>query len=242
MAHDFLIDAADGFLREMQAALRAPASDAAAGEAGDVARRLIGQLRAFERNALRLCGSPEAVTGASYLLCTLADELLTRRMGLNWTLESLLVYHHADAHGGQRCWALLDELLAPDAARRQPHRKPLLALYDLAIALGMRGVHALAPGGEQALHQLRTRLQAELGDAAAQAPGPAEMMALATRHARPSRRWLGLGLAAAVLLAVAGLHAATQRQLEAQWLAAARDAAQAAAPALDPVTATRSRP
>lgn len=229
MAHEFLIEAADDFLRELRAAL---ADGIGTAEAGAASARLIAQLRAFERQALRLCGDAATVAGASYLLCTLADELLTRRRGLSWTVESLLVYHHADAHGGQRCWALLDELLDAATIRRPAHRKPLLALYDLAMALGLRGRHDLQPDGEQALQALRARLVAELGDETDPARGAADLVALAARHVRPDRHWLAPGLVLAVVAGLVVLHGATQRRLETRWLDAAQAATRAAGAAL----------
>lgn len=112
-------------------------------------------LRIFENLALRFCGNKSLVEHGSFLLCTLSDELLIRRFDLSWTKISLLARHHANSHGGEMSWKQLEQLLNIKSRKLNKLELAMLKLYEVCIALGLRGRYRAMSDGEQLLYQLR---------------------------------------------------------------------------------------
>lgn len=225
MADDFLLEAADRFLNVLSQALGDDPAEHVAVEAWSA--RLIAEVRAFERSALRVCGDAIVVTDASYLLCTLGDELSTERFGMRWAAVGLLVRHHGDAHGGQRSWARLDALLhdADDQILPtvHPHRLALLRLYERAIVLGLRGRHGVELGGEQTLDGLRLEIRDRLNGEAGDPPVMADLVQLATRHVQQRGRRIGVAVAGLSLAMLLLFFLEIRRDIDARWDAAAAD-------------------
>ncbi len=218
MRDDVLLRAADGFFVALEQSLAATPDDGG-DVAGDCSNRLLAEVRGFERAALLACGEQAVVADASYLLCTLGDELMTERLGLGWTVVSLLVRHHGEIHGGQRSWVRLETLLqgVADDDGDPRFERALLRLYQRAIVLGLRGRHGLEPGGEDALARLREQVVARLRPGSGEQRDMGDLVALATRNVRVQRRWIAGALLALALLVLLLTTIAVRRGLDQRW-------------------------
>lgn len=233
MRDDVLLRAADDFFGALQHALAAADGDMGQQDAGLWSQRLIAAVRGFERAALQASGDSKLVSDGSYLLCTLGDELLTERLGLGWTVVSLLVHHHGDAHGGQRSWARLDALLGEtDADGGGMGWRALLRLYERAIVLGMRGRYELESGGLQALDTVRRQVHDILRAGDREQPGMGDLVRLATRNLQSRRRWIGWAVAAALMFLLLILAMVIRQDIAAEWNDAADAMVRAATPAM----------
>ncbi|MGC0154636.1 type IVB secretion system protein IcmH/DotU [Chromobacterium vaccinii] len=147
---------------------------------------------------------------ASYLLCTYLDEVCNdaaRHAGLqSYDGErSLLVEFHGDAWGGEDAFSDLERWV-----RHEPLPTDLLALYELALALGWQGRYRVLERGDALLQDLRSQLHATIwrqrepealgGELAAPPPAPA-----AEPPSAASRRWLTPMRGGAIALSVVAL-------------------------------------
>lgn len=192
-------------------------ADASVSDPGALAEPLDQALRDFQREALLLLGEADVVGEACYLLSTAADEWMLKACGLVWTRYSMLVRHHGDAHGGERCWKTLDMLLAVAAQGLTDPQRQLLELYELAVSFGWRGRLRLLPDGEERVHDLRLQLHDLLHGGDAHAVQTRKLVELSTQHLDRRQRYLG---AAAIGVAVAGALVAVfavQLSLNQQW-------------------------
>ena len=163
-------------------------------------------LKDFQREALLLLGDAEAVAEACYLLSTAADEWLLKAHGLVWTRHSMLVRHHGDAHGGERCWQTLDLLMATADGTQSSAQRQLLELYELAVSFGWRGRLRLLPDGEEQVHSLRVRLHELLHAGDTHAAQTRQLVAMSTQHLdRRQRHWGGIAVGIAAIGALAAL-------------------------------------
>ena len=153
--------------------------------------RLREQVDAFEQTALAGGATESDVHSARYALCALLDDSAAATpWGKQWTALGLL----ADASGGEKFFALLDEMLgAPDA------HTELLEFFYVCLALGFEGRYRAGEGGRQGLAQVRKR-----------AYGTIEAR-LAGRSRELSGRWRGADIHARAVpgaLAICGVAAA----------------------------------
>jgi len=117
---------------------------------------LIGEVKAFETNALRLGCSAEQTQAARYALCTLLDEaVLNTPWGCNsiWATQNLLVTFHKESWGGEKFFQILSNLLAQPGLYLH-----LLELFYFCLSLGFEGKYKVTEHGMSKLEAVREDL------------------------------------------------------------------------------------
>lgn len=149
---------------------------------------LNSELRKFHSEALKICNSIEVANDASYLLCTLVDELLTSRFGMDWMRSGLLVEFHNESHGGEKSWELLKMLLGTGHSKLDSSQLEILSLYETAIAFGLRGKYRVRSDGEKIVQKYRSYIRTVLSSSESRHVFESEMMnnALSNVHRRRS--------------------------------------------------------
>jgi type VI secretion system protein ImpK len=114
--------------------------------------RLREQVDGFERSAIAAGIAEEQMQTARFALCALLDDSAAATpWGKEW--QPLLAEVCGEAHGGEKFFALLDEMLAA------PERNvELLEFFYICLALGFEGRYRGGEGGRTALTQTRTKL------------------------------------------------------------------------------------
>jgi type VI secretion system protein ImpK len=164
--------------------------------------RLRQQLDAFERGA-QAAAPHERVLLARYALCALLDDAAAATpWGRDWAVRGLAAELHPEAGGGDKFFALLEEMLA------RPAQYPeLLEFFYVCLALGFEGKYRGGEGGRQALAQIRSRVREVLG---ARGAASTELSARWRGTAAPMRRTPGAlalwATASVCLLALAGMY------------------------------------
>lgn len=174
-------------------------------------------LHGFQRDALLMLGRTDIVGEACYLLSTVSDEWMLKTFGLAWTRMSMLVRHHGDARGGERCWDTLERLMLAAPEGLQPGERQLLELYEVSIALGWRGRYRMLPDGEERVHDLRVKLNELLHAVDTDAVQTRALIALSTEHLDRRQRHLGAIVAGVVLATMFGAVMLVQSGLNRQW-------------------------
>ena len=154
-------------------------------------------LREFENLALRFCGNKSMVSHGSFLLCTLSDELLLRRFDLSWTKISLLARHHSNSHGGEMSWKQLEQMLHMKNRKLNKLEVAMLQLYEICIALGLRGRYRAMADGEQLLYQLRLVLHRTIYGSEHDESHVRQLIELSVNGLKMRQRWpsyIGLGI------------------------------------------------
>ena len=162
-------------------------------------------LREFENLALRFCGSKSMVQHGSFLLCTFADELLLRRFDLSWTKISLLARHHSNSHGGEMSWKQLEHMLHTKGRKLSQLEVAMLQLYEICIALGLRGRYRAMADGDQLLYQLRLVLHRAIYGSEHNEAHIQQLIDLSVNGLKIRQRWpsyLGLAILTLVSLIV----------------------------------------
>lgn len=117
-------------------------------------KRLVEQVREFERSA-RAAKLPDIqVATARFALCALLDDSAQATpWGRDWAGSGLLAEVQGEGAGGEKFFAVLDGLTVAPAANLD-----LLEFFYLCLALGFEGRYRGGEGSRQALAQIRTRL------------------------------------------------------------------------------------
>jgi type VI secretion system protein ImpK len=176
-------------------------------------------IEAFEAGASKAGVSDEALEGAVYALCCLADDsAASTPWGQDWIAKGLLYEVRGESNGGEEFFALLE------ASSNNPEEKAsLLEFLYICLALGFQGRYrneAVADGGPE-LGRIRADLHALVSRRRARpAGGLSERWRGAVAQAEPPRvahdakarlPWGGMGAAvAAVLVLFAGYKALDQ--------------------------------
>jgi type IV/VI secretion system ImpK/VasF family protein len=174
-------------------------------------------LRDFKHQALRHLGDADLVDTACYLMSTAGDEWFVNRIGLAWMRHSLLVRHHGDAHGGERCWQALEPLLTKDPFLLRPEENELLGLYELVIGFGLRGRYSSLPDGEERIHDLRLQLYDRLYAGQAHDLQARQLLQWATQHLDRRQRHLSGTIVGLLLAAMIVAVLLTRWELDKQW-------------------------
>lgn len=163
-------------------------------------------LRELDSRAVTLGITPEQVTAARYVLCTVLDEAAADTpwggSGV-WAGYSLLVMFHNEAYGGEKVFRLMARL-AEDPARNLH----LLELIYAALALGFEGRYRVIENGAAQLEAGRDRLAQILRQQRGDHPTAlAQHWQVVPQRRRRALGWLPL-LAATCLvgLGLVGLH------------------------------------
>ena len=122
----------------------------------ELRRHAIMQIEDFRQVNFGLPNNPQLVTKASYGLCCLLDELvLNTPWGAQstWATESLLVYFHQEAWGGENFFIFLDELMSNPSANFG-----VLELYYIALDMGFEGKYRQLPNGQREVHNVANDL------------------------------------------------------------------------------------
>jgi len=134
---------------QLNGSVKAPDMDA-------LHRHLIEEIRGFVRKAEVAGVEPDTVRQASYVLCTVIDEVILNTpwgRASGWAQRSLLSVFHKEVSGGKRFFEMLDILM------RSPSRHlHLLELMYLCLALGFEGTYRIQQGGHEKLARLREDL------------------------------------------------------------------------------------
>lgn len=157
-----IVDAATPLLTAAAAFRRQPPPADLRALRADVAR----QVAAFDAAVRGAAVAAEHALAARYLLCTFVDEaVLTTPWGGDspWARHSLLSQFHDETWGGEKCFEIVERLLADP-----PRHRPLLEFALVCLALGLQGRHGIGDGGAATLRDLRTRVH----DAVRRARGP----------------------------------------------------------------------
>ena len=116
--------------------------------------RLRAQLDAFERGARALKINEEHLFVGRYALCALLDDAASATpWGRDWLTQGLVAELHGEAIGGDKFFALLEQLTAKPAEYLD-----LLEFFFVCLALGFEGRYRAGEGGRLALAQIRARL------------------------------------------------------------------------------------
>jgi type VI secretion system protein ImpK len=187
-------------------------------DAARVRSGLLDALLRFERQAVAQ-GVPHAHRlAARYVICTWLDETVARtRWGAaaGWPRQGLLVTLHRDNVGGERFFAIADQVM------RDPARHvDLIDLLAVMLDLGFEGRYALEPDGRQQLDAWRARLHAAARrarpDDVSPLPSPAPRGRIARRRAGPRPGAIAaLAVGALVVAAAFAEHHALARRQEA---------------------------
>lgn len=207
-----LLSAATSVLRLLVDRIEAPAEDVeetrAAFQRG---------LRRFSQRALHATGDAGVVDIVHYVLCSAVDELMALHFGAGrWSHASLLLLHHKDSSGGQRCFEWLEQWLdTPSAA--PPHA---LELMHVLLALGFSGRYRTSEQGIEHLAALRVRLAHHLDR------HPTETRAPASPVLRPRLPVAALAFLFSLVISLLGIGL-VMWELRAQWAEAGQKLVQA---------------
>ena len=166
--------------------------------------KLREQIDGFERSARSAQIAEDRLVAARYALCALLDDSASATpWGRDWATRGLLADVHGEASGAEKFFALLDEMSAAPAARRE-----LLEFFYVCLALGFEGRYRGGEGGRQALAQVRARLHELIGTLRPQ--GSTELSGrwrgAEVRPRRVSGALALWGLASGCVLVLAGLY------------------------------------
>lgn len=127
----------------------------------ELRRHAILQIEEFRQVNFYLPNNPQLVTKASYGLCCLLDELvLNTPWGAqsSWSTESLLVYFHQEAWGGENFFIFLDQLSTNPSSNFG-----VLELYYVALDMGFEGKYRQLPNGQREVSNVANDLFVLLG-------------------------------------------------------------------------------
>lgn len=167
----------------------------------------IGQ---FDARLSRAGVRSEEALSARYVLCSAIDEaIMNTPWGVEsgWGQRSLLRIYHSEAMGGERFFALLEQLQANTAQFRD-----LLELFYVLLSMGFQGKYRLDGAGDSRLESIRERLYQDLysNRPYERNLSPATVVASAAKSSLRSQipLWVVLSVSLAVaLLAYTGLRA-----------------------------------
>jgi len=117
-------------------------------------KRLLEQIRVFERSARAAQVAEVQVLTARFALCALLDDSAQATpWGREWAGGGLLAEVQGEKSGAEKFFTLLDGLVVAPAANID-----LLEFFYVCLALGFEGRYRGGEGSRQALAQTRTRL------------------------------------------------------------------------------------
>jgi type VI secretion system protein ImpK len=158
-------------------------------------------LRQFSTDAAARQISPDQITAARYVLCTVLDEAASDTpwggSGV-WAGYSLLVMFHNENYGGEKVFRLMARL-AEDPARN----RDLLELIHAALSLGFEGRYRIIDNGAAQLEAVRDKLAQILRQQRGDHPAAlAQHWQVPPQRRRRSLGWLPLLVAASVVALV----------------------------------------
>ena len=119
-------------------------------------RQVANEIREFDQKAKNAGIAPEIVLSASYLLCSVIDEMvLNTPWGANsgWSQRSLLSLYHRETGGGEKCFTILQRMLETPAQQLD-----FLELFYICLSVGFEGQYRLDPRGQTQLAQIQDHL------------------------------------------------------------------------------------
>lgn len=119
-------------------------------------RQVASELRDFDQKAKNAGIPAEIVLSASYLLCSVIDEMvLNTPWGANsgWSQRSLLSLYHKETGGGEKCFTILQRLLQTPAQHLD-----YLELFYICLSIGFEGQYRMDPNGHTQLLQIQDHL------------------------------------------------------------------------------------
>ncbi len=158
----------------------------------------------FNEEAYRI-GAPQAdITAARYVLCSALDEFaLTSEWGAkgSWAAQSLLSEFFNETWGGEKVFSVLDWALAEPAKHLD-----LLALIDLALAVGFEGRYRLRASGSSEVTVIRRKIAGATKAFAGGSPDSLSSSWSGLSGGRPPSRllpyWVIIGLTLVLLVVV----------------------------------------
>ncbi len=133
---------------------------AAQGDVEALRRRVIDELRRFERDILAAGTPPDQARAAHYALCATLDDLaLNTPWGAysSWSRQGLVSTFHVDVTGGERFFDLLTFMHKDPGTNRD-----VLALMYLCLSVGLEGRFRVVPQGALELSRIRESLYSTL--------------------------------------------------------------------------------
>ncbi len=122
----------------------------------ELKQKLAKELSEFENRARASGLQQEQVRIASYGLCTFLDEIIQNTpwgSQSNWGHQSLLIFFHKEAWGGERFFQILDQLV------KQPSQNlALIELCYVLLSFGFEGKYRIMANGMNELEKQRLEL------------------------------------------------------------------------------------
>ena len=120
-------------------------------------KQLITAIRKFESELNLRKIDHDTIAAARYVICTLLDETISNSTWGGsgaWATKSLLVYFHKETWGGEKVFAILQQLSL------DPRKNiDLLELYYICLAFGLQGRYRVRDSGLDQLENLKGLLQ-----------------------------------------------------------------------------------
>ncbi len=132
----------------------------AQGDVEALRRRVVDEMRRFERDLLAAGTPPDQARAAHYALCATLDDLaLNTPWGAYsaWSRQGLVSTFHVDVTGGERFFDLLTFMHKDPGTNRD-----VLALMYLCLSIGFEGRLRIVPQGALELSRIRESLYATL--------------------------------------------------------------------------------
>lgn len=132
----------------------------AQGDVEALRRRVVDEMRKFERDMLNAGTPPDLARAAHYALCATLDDLaLNTPWGAYsaWSRQGLVSTFHVDVTGGERFFDLLTFLHKDPGTNRD-----VLALMYLCLSIGFEGRLRVVPQGALELSRMRESLYSTL--------------------------------------------------------------------------------
>ncbi len=132
----------------------------AQGDVEALRRRVMDEMRRFERDILAAGTPPEQARAAHYALCATLDDLaLNTPWGAysSWSRQGLVSTFHVDVTGGERFFDLLTFMHKDPGTNRD-----VLALMYLCLSIGFEGRLRIVPQGALELSRMRESLYSTL--------------------------------------------------------------------------------
>jgi hypothetical protein len=178
---------------------------------------LANELRRFHGQALQICNNIDVANDASYLLCTLVDELLTSRFGMDWMRNGLLVEFHNESHGGEKSWELLKTLLSTGHNKLDSNQLEILKLYETAIVFGLRGKYRMRDDGEKIIQKYRSYIRTVLSSSETRNIFESEMLNNALGNVYRQRSGYFIVFVAGWIVTILATVAYVDHQIQKQW-------------------------
>ncbi|MDH3465217.1 MAG: type IVB secretion system protein IcmH/DotU [Gammaproteobacteria bacterium] len=125
-------------------------------DVGGLQQRVLSEIRSFESQAQANSIDPQITSTARYILCALLDEMVLNTVwgsASAWSSRSLLSTLHNETWGGERFFAVLNQLLRDPNANMD-----LLELMYICISLGFKGQYRVVQRGDEQLGEVQRQV------------------------------------------------------------------------------------